>query len=170
MVWIYIVGVIVVVVGASAFFGAPYVPSKRRELRRMFESLYPVSATDTLLDIGSGDGLVLREASRRGAKAVGFEINPLFWLIGRLLSWGDKNVKIELCNAWSTPFPSDTTVVYAFAVQRDAKKLIRAMERNVVRQGRSLTLLCFGSPLEGRTPDRTFEAYFLYTFHPLHPK
>jgi len=167
--WIYIVGIVVVLLGASAFFGAPYVPTKRRELRRMFDELYPLSKKDTLLDIGSGDGVVLREASRRGARAVGFEISPIFWVVSKLLSLKNPQVSIKLCNAWSTPFPKDVTVVYAFAVERDAKKLVRAVQRAADTLNRPLVLICYGSPLASFRPTRSFEAYSLYTFQPLHP-
>lgn len=169
MIWPYTVGAIVVILGASVFFGAPYVPTKRRELQRMLDKLYVLSPKDIVLDIGSGDGVVLREVSRRGAKAVGYEIHPVYWTISRILSWSDKNVVPKLRNAWTTPFPDDVTLVYAFAVERDGKRLARTVQREANRLGRPLMLVCYGSPLAGHRPVRTFEAYTLYRFSPLHP-
>ncbi len=166
MVIAYIIGGIVVVLGASVFFGAPYVPTHRRDLRRMFDRLYPLSERDVLLDIGSGDGIVLREASRRGARAVGYEINPVYWGISRLLSWRDAKVSSRLRNAWTTPFPDDVTLVYAFAVARDGKRLKKLLQREAERLGRPLTLVCYGSPLPQVQPVEAFEAYFLYKFQP----
>lgn len=163
MAWLYIVGGIIVLLGASVFFGAPYVPTKRRELRRMFDILYPLSKNDVVLDIGSGDGVVLREVSRRGIRAVGYEIHPVYWLVSKVLSWGDRKVSVRLCNAWTTPFPDEVTLVYAFSVQRDSRKLVWTVRREAGRLGRPLTLVCYGSPIKGITPTRTYEAYFLYT-------
>ena len=100
MLWIYIVGSIIVFIGISAFFGAPYVPSHRKDVKRLFDELTPVGEGDTVLDIGSGDGLVLREASRRGARAVGYEIHPLFVGISRMASFGDEKVRVHWANAW----------------------------------------------------------------------
>ena len=168
--WIYFVGLVVLIIGMGAFFGAPYVPTKRRDLRRMFEELYPLSPHDTVLDLGSGDGLVLREVSRRKARAVGYEINPFFWALSRLLSFGDQNVEVVLCNGWLTPFPEDTTLVYTFSVLKDGRKLEHTMQREADRLGRPLVLVCYGSPLAGKKPYRTFEAYYLYEFEPLHLK
>ena len=74
----WIIGSLVVLVGISVFFGAPYVPSIRRDVRRLFDTEISLQPHDVVLDIGSGDGLVLREVSRRGAKAIGYEIHPLF--------------------------------------------------------------------------------------------
>lgn len=171
MIWLYSLGIIVVVLGASVFFGAPYVPTKRRELRRMFEHLRPLSSKDVLLDIGSGDGVVLREAAKRGIRrAVGYEIHPIFWAISKVAGWGNDTVQPMLRNAWTTPFPDDVTLVYAFAVQRDGRRLVRVMQREVERLGRPLELVCYASPLKGYTPVRTFEAYALYQFQPLHPR
>lgn len=168
--WIYFFGIIAIIIGIGAFFGAPYVPTRRRDLKRMFDELYPLSPHDVVLDLGSGDGLVLREVSRRKAQAVGYEINPLFWALSRLLSLGDANVEVVLCNGWVTPFPDETTLVYTFSVLKDGKRLERTVQREATRLGRPLTLVCYGSPLAGKKPYRTFEAFCLYEFEPLHLK
>ncbi|MFZ1250708.1 MAG: methyltransferase domain-containing protein [Candidatus Microsaccharimonas sp.] len=164
MLWIYIVGMIVVFVGISVFFGAPYVPTRKPDLVRMFDELAPIGKADVVLDLGSGDGLVLREASRRGARAVGYEIHPLFVGISKLWSFSDKNVTVKWANAWNEPFPDDVTLVYAFAVGRDGKKLMQKMQREADRLGRPLSVVCYGNPLPGREPVRTYEAYALYIF------
>lgn len=170
MIFVYIVGVLVCIVGAGAFFGAPYVPSKRGDVRRMFEALYVLSPEDTLLDIGSGDGVVLREASRRGARAIGYEINPVFYLVSRWFLRSSPRANVRWANAWRTPFPDSTTVVYIFSVHKDGPRVIRTLQAETNRLGRSLVLLCYGNPLPGYTPAETYEAYFLYIFQPLHLK
>lgn len=168
MLGVYILGAIFVFIGMSVFFGAPYVPSRRRDVRRMFDTLRPLDKTDVVLDIGSGDGVVLREVSKRGATAVGYEIHPLFVGISKTLSRGDARVRIELTNAWFAPFPDDVTVVYAFSVGRDGARLKRKVQSEAQRLHRELILICYGNPLPGLQPDRRFEAYLLYTFQPLH--
>lgn len=170
MLWLYLVGAIVVFVGLSVFFGAPYVPSHRKDIRRLFDDLTPISSDDVVLDLGSGDGVVLREVSRRGAKAVGFEIHPLFVGISKLLSLGDKNVFVRWVNGWITPFPDDTTLVYAFAVGRDGNRLKKTMQREVNRLERPLRLVCYGNALPGISYERLEGAYYLYIFTPLHLK
>lgn len=166
--WVYLVGLLVVFVGLSAFFGAPYVPTRRRDLRRLFDELYPLTPNDVVLDIGSGDGVVLREVSRRGARAVGYEIHPLFYGISKLLSRTDKRVRVALVNAWAAPFPNDVTMVYAFSVGRDGKRLEAKVQQETNRLARPLTFVCYGNALPGRAPTREFEAYYLYAFEPLH--
>ncbi|HWT40501.1 MAG TPA: methyltransferase domain-containing protein [Dongiaceae bacterium] len=164
--WILVGGCLVVLVGTGAFFGAPYVPTKRRDLRRMFDALYKLTKDDVVLDIGSGDGIVLRETRRMGAQAVGYEINPFFVLLSRVLSWGDKAVAIRWANAFTAPFPDNVTFIYAFAVGRDGKRLARKVQREADRLHRPLLLVCYGNPLPNKEPAQTFEAYCLYRFLP----
>ncbi len=98
--WLWLLGGLVVVFGIVVFRGAPYVPSQRRQLAIAFDELYPLGHTDMLVDIGSGDGIVLREATRRGAKAVGYELNPILVIISKLLSRNDVRVRVELADFW----------------------------------------------------------------------
>lgn len=168
MLWIYLIGTIVIFIGISAFFGAPYVPSHRKDVKRLFDELAPVSEGDVVLDIGSGDGLVLREVSRRGAKAVGYEIHPLFVGISKLASLGDSRVQVRWANAWTAPFPKSVTLIYAFAVGRDGQKLAEKVQSEADLLRRPLTLVSYGNALPGIEPVRSFEAYHLYVFEPLH--
>ncbi len=167
MVWIYVAGAIVVLLGFSVFFGAPYVPSRRRDLTRMFDNLYPLSTSDVVIDVGSGDGVILREASRRGAKAIGYEISPLLVGISKWLSRHDDKVTVSMANFWQATFPEETTVIYAFSVERDANKLQKKIQNEANRLQKPLTLICYGSPLPKIKALRTFEAYHLYQFYPL---
>jgi SAM-dependent methyltransferase len=170
MIWVYLAGCVALLLGMSVFFGAPYVPSRRRDVRRLFDEAIPLDDTDVVLDLGSGDGLVLREVSRRGARAVGYEIHPLFVGISRLLSWRDPKIAIKWVNGWREPFPETTTIIYAFSVNRDGKRLARTVQREATRLRRPLKLICYGSPLQGISPMATFEAYFIYLIEPLHLK
>ena len=168
-IWVYSIGFLAIVFGFGAFFGAPYVPTKRRDAERLFKELNPLSGQDVLLDLGSGDGLVLRAARRSGAgRAVGYEINPLFYGISRLISWRDSAVEVKLTNTWVTNFPDDVTVVYIFSVNKDGKRLERLMQREVERLGRGVTLICYGNPLPTIPATDQFEAYSRYAFRPLH--
>jgi hypothetical protein len=167
MILAYIVGALILLLGFSVFFGAPYVPSRRRDLRRMFDNLYPLSSSDVLIDVGSGDGIILREVSRRGARAIGYEISPLLVAISKWLSRRDERVSILLANFWQTSFPESATVIYAFSVERDANKLKKKIQDEANRLRKPLTLICYGSPLPKTTELRSFEAYHLYQFHPL---
>ena len=170
MIVFYIIGAIIVLIGISVFFGAPYVPSLKKDVKQAFDDLAPIGPGDTVLDIGSGDGVVLREVSRRGAQAIGYEIHPLFVAISRALSWGDKRVSILWANAWTAPFPKKVTLVYAFSTGRDGVRLARKLQKEADALGKPLPLVCYGNPLPERTALREVGAYYLYVFEPLHLK
>ncbi len=61
--------------------GAMFHPSARIRVKTFLDNV-PMKKGDLLIDIGCGDGRVLREANRRyGVRAVGFEINPLAYCL-----------------------------------------------------------------------------------------
>ena len=72
-----IVIILCVFFGLVVFRGAPYVPSKKTYINQAFSDLYPLTDKDVLVDVGSGDGVVLRSATKFGALAIGYEINPI---------------------------------------------------------------------------------------------
>jgi hypothetical protein len=166
---VFVVSLLAIFFGLVVFIGAPYVPSQRKYVRRAFEHL-GLGAKDVLVDIGSGDGVVLRIAASYGAKAVGYEINPVLVVLTRLLSLRNRRVVVKLQNTWTTTLPDDVTIIYAFAVQRDERKLQSLVQREADRLGRPLRLMCLGSPFRGVTAVETFEAYHVYLFRPLQSK
>lgn len=169
MSWIFLsFATVVLLYGFVVFFGAPYVPSKKKDLNKALDTLYPVSKGDVLIDIGSGDGIVLRAAARRGAKAIGYELNPILVYISRFLSRRYKNISVKTANFWFKPLPTDTTVVYVFAVSRDITKLAKKVQNEATKLGRPLKLISYGCDIPGMTPEKTCGAHSLYTFAPLH--
>lgn len=166
MIGLIVIGIIVGVFALTVFVGAPYVPSHSRDVARLFEALR-LGKKDYVVDIGSGDGRVLRQAMRRGARATGYEINPLLALISKLL---DVRSDVRLANFWTANLPRETTLVYAFSVKRDRKRLEQKVQREANRLGRPLRLACYGSPLAGRRPDEVVGAFSIYRFNPLQSK
>ena len=168
MIWLIICAVIVLA-GFVVFFGAPYVPSQKKYIRRAFDH-FGIDASDTVVDIGSGDGVVLRIAAEYGARAVGYEIHPALVVISRMLSRRNPRITTQLTNAWYAVLPDSTTFVYAFSVSRDEEKLTKLIQREANRLDRPLKLLSLGSPFGARAADETFDAYYLYIFQPLQLK
>jgi hypothetical protein len=164
----WILFAIILVFGFVVFRGAPYVPSQKRYLLQALTELYPLGAKDTLVDVGSGDGIVLRMAARLGARAVGYELNPVLVVISRFWSRTQSNVAVHLADFWLSRLPETTTVIYVFMVTRDVKKMIKKMQTEANRIGHPLRVISYGNKLGDKPVDATLGAYFLYTFHPLH--
>lgn len=170
-IFLIILSAIALLLGFVVFFGAPYVPSRKRLLYAAFTELRPLLDTDVLLDLGSGDGVVLREAVRAGAgRAVGFELNPLLVLIANWLSRSDKRVSTRIANIWRVSFPVDVTLIYIFAEDRDIKKIDQRIQSEVNRLNRSIEVMSFAFKLPNRIPKAESKSYFLYKVNPLQSK
>lgn len=154
--------------GFVVFWGAPYVPSHRREAEKAFEVLWPLSKKDLLVDLGSGDGVILRLAARKGAKAIGYELNPLLVLLSRLLSRRFSIVEVHTANFWQRHLPKKTTVVYVFSVTRDMAKLEAKLQAEANYQGRAFQLVLYAMKLPTKKPAGIHRAHTLYMFTPLH--
>ncbi|UCF92769.1 MAG: class I SAM-dependent methyltransferase [Desulfobacterales bacterium] len=93
--------------------GAVYVSSSRVRIAAFLDAV-PMPAGQLLIDLGCGDGRVLRQArARYDVRAVGYEINPLAYLQARLRCWGLKDVGIRRQNFWRTRL-SEADVVFCY--------------------------------------------------------
>ena len=74
--------------------GALYVSTSRVRVAAFIDAV-PMKAGQLLVDIGCGDGRVLRMARKRyDVKTVGYEVNLLAYIKARLLCLGDRGIKI----------------------------------------------------------------------------
>jgi len=167
MIFIGIVIALVFAFGFVVFRGAPYVPSHRKEAIGAFDELYKIGNKDVLVDVGSGDGIILRLAARRGARAIGYELNPILVVISRFLSRKNKKVRVVLTDFWLKNLPNNTTIVYAFTVSRDSKKLAEKLQSEATRLNRDVYLMTYGAPLKQKTELRKRRGHHLYLFSPL---
>lgn len=114
-------------------FGAPWLPSSRRDIHQML-ALAELQPGEIVYDLGSGDGRVLIAATRDfDARAVGIEIDPLrlTWsrLRARLVGLGDQVTVI-----WGDLFSADISeadVVVVFLRQDTNVKLMRKLRREL---------------------------------------
>lgn len=166
---LWIICILIAAFGGVALVGAPYVPSLKRDIKRAFDDLYALSPTDVLVDMGCGDGVVLREAARRGASAVGYELNPFMTLAAKLLCRRYARVRVVQANFWRIEVPNDTTIVYTFGDSRDIERMAQWVEAQATRLGRPLYFMSYGFRLQARQPMRESGAHILYCIAPLQP-
>lgn len=166
--WLGVLFAGIILVGFVAFTGAPYVPSKRADVQRAFTELYPLSSDDVLVDIGSGDGVVLRVASRRGARAIGYEIHPLLVWLSRWLSRHDDQVSVRAANFWKTALPPDVTVVYTFGEVRDINRMYRYVQSAATDLRREIAFISYAFEVTSVDAEKTVGAHHLYRIRPLH--
>lgn len=158
---------LVAMFGLVAFKGAPYVPTKRKPLQRAFDHLYQLSTKDLLVDIGSGDGVVLRIAAARGARSVGYEINPLLVIVSRLLSRSSL-ITVQLANYWNVTFPPETTIVYTFGDSRDIVKMYKKAEDAAYEHKKIIYFMSFGFNVPTKKHVKYDGHFYLYKINYLH--
>lgn len=164
----WILGVILfvfLIFGLTAITGAPYVPSLNQEIEIAFKKLYKLGKKDLLVDLGSGDGKVLKAATLCGAKAVGVEINPFLVLWTKLKY---KKVKVFCKNMFRFKLPENTTVVYVFGDSRDIKKIVKYIQEEATRLKKPLFLISLAFEAESSKVEfiKSESVYFLYKVLP----
>lgn len=79
----------------------PFVPTSRRVAEEMVR-FADLTGTETIYDLGAGDGRILIAAKRLhpGLRAIGWEFVPTVWLLGKLrIWWSGQEVAFKLGNA-----------------------------------------------------------------------
>jgi SAM-dependent methyltransferase len=152
---------VVLCFAAVCFVGAPFVPTRKKWAAEALK-LVDFDKNDLAVDLGSGSGTVLKLLADQGVRSVGYELNPILWLVSKLRFWGNDLAKVKFINFWVQDLPSETTVVYVFAVVRDAKKL----EKHFTNQAKNkkLKVITFGFELPVKKPVKRTKSAFLYQF------
>lgn len=93
--------------------GALYVSTSRVRISAFMEAV-PMKPGELLVDIGCGDGRVLRQAGKlAGVRALGYELNPLVYLKARCLCLGRKNIEIKRRDFWGEDL-SGADVIFCY--------------------------------------------------------
>ncbi len=129
--------------------GALYVSTARARVSAYLETVAPEPG-QLLVDLGCGDGRVLRCASRHyRVYAQGYELNPLAYLKARLLSAGYADVAIHRKNFWKADLSSaDIVCCYLFP---DVMTRLAGKLREELKPG--ATVVSCNFPLPGFHPD-----------------
>lgn len=161
--WVYIVCITVIFLfGFVIFFGAPYLPTLKRQQQVILELTNP-KKDQTVLELGSGDGAVMLFLAKQGIKVVGIELNPILFIISyvRLLPYR-KYAKVKWGNFWKTSF-SSYDVLYVFLqdrfMERLHKKIVSEIKKPVI-------LASFTFRMPNKTPDSEREGIFVYKYLP----
>jgi trans-aconitate methyltransferase len=102
--------------------GALYVSTTRARIAA-FIAAVPMKTGQVLVDLGCGDGCVLRNVRRRyNIKAIGFEVNLLAYLKAQVLSLGLKSIDIRFKNFWSQNL-AEADVVFCYLFPDVMQKL-----------------------------------------------
>jgi SAM-dependent methyltransferase len=142
-------------------FGAPFLPTLKRQVPKAVE-LLDLKPGQTLIELGSGDGRVLIYAAQAGLYVVGFELNPILalysWL--RTRKYG-KKVKIIWGNYWKKEWP-DADGIFVFLLDPYMEKLNKKI---IQRYKKKVRLVSFAFKIPSRKHDEEFHGMYLYKYN-----
>jgi hypothetical protein len=163
--WI-IIGCILLLFGAVVFRGAPYVPTLRRSVHTGLDML-DLGKNDLIIDLGSGDGVVLKAAAQRGWRALGYEINPLLCIVAwlRCLPY-KRQVKVRLRDFWLTELPQDAKAIFVFLAGPHMSHLARKLDAIMQNRHDSLQVVSYGFAIPGYLPKKMAGGMYLYELKP----
>lgn len=147
------------------FLGAPYVPSKTKQLSRFLKSLN-IPKTGKFVDIGSGDGSVVKLVARQyGKSAIGVELNPFLVLVSkaRLLRYRTL-AKVYYGNMWDWDIPAGTNVIYAFVMPKFMTRLKQKIETEA---NQPVLVITYSFKFPGLKPSKESDGFLAYTIKPL---
>jgi hypothetical protein len=143
----------------TAISGAPWVPVRRFDVKQLLDDA-GVSQGTYYVELGSGDGRLLKAAARRGAKVVGYELNPLLWLISWCRTLGYKNCTVRLADFWRADL-AQADVVMAFLVPRTMPKLDSKAAKEMKPTAQLISYI-FAIP--GKKPLKRGKSWLIYDY------
>lgn len=140
--------------------GAPFVKSGKKNILAMLD-LAKIAPGEKIVDLGSGDGALCIEAARKGATAIGIEINPFLVRISR---WRAKRAGVAERasflkeNFWNYPL-GDINVVLLYLWPETLERLKDKLGRELVSGSR---VVSNNFPIKGWTPVAEKNHVYLY--------
>lgn len=142
-------------------FGAPFVPTLKGRVPVAMK-LLNLKKGQTLLELGSGDGRVLRAAAEAGLNAVGYELNPILVLYSRIrLLKYRKQTKVIWGSFWNKPWP-EADGIFAFILQPFMERMDEKIKAEYGKKG--IKLVSFGYQIKSRKADKVMGDLYLYRY------
>lgn len=141
-------------------FGAPYLPTMRRQVGVALD-LLDLEPGQLLLELGCGDGKVLQAAAQRGIRCVGYELNPLLVVVCWLRLWRYRRlVRVVWGNYWRADWPR-ADAVFGFILPKFMSKL----DAKIISEHRGpLKVVSFAFPIPHKKLVRSDEGVYLYHY------
>ena len=114
----------------KAMLGAPFVPTPKKTMLRMFE-IAKLKKGQKVYDLGCGDGRFVRFASRKAdARAVGIELNPALYLYSKIKSLFHPNETILYQDLFKADL-RDADVVICYLLPKTMHKIENKLQQEL---------------------------------------
>lgn len=144
---------------AVLLFGAPYLPTRKRQAQEALD-LLGLKKGEVFVDLGCGDGVMLVHAAKRGLVAHGYELNPLVWLVAWLRCFRYKNAHVHLKNYWNVDLPKETKGIYVFLLDPFMERL----DKKLGQEAEGVKLVSYTFKIPGKKSIATKNALNLYKY------
>lgn len=161
MFWvILIITAILLCFGYVLLFGAPYLPTLNLQVETTIK-LANLSPGQTVIELGCGDGRVMAAFAKKGVKSIGYELNPIMFVICwlRLRRYGDL-AQVRFGNFWQKTWPP-ADVIYTFLLSKYMTRLDQSLESY---EHKPVTLISYAFKISGRRPDKSKNGLFVYIY------
>lgn len=115
-------------------FGAPYLPTLKQQ-QKIALKLLNLKPGQMMIEPGCGDGRMLLAAAKKGILSQGYEINPILFVVAKIVTWRYKNLAtVKYGNFWLQNWPK-ADGIYVFLLQKYMpdlnNKIIQSKLKNV---------------------------------------
>ena len=140
--------------------GAPYLPTLKRQVETALD-LANLKKGQTLLELGCGDGRMLIAAARRDIKTIGYEINPILFIVARLRTRKYRSlVRVVWGNYWRLEWPK-ADCIFVFLIGRYMSRLDKQI---MAYKTRPLKLVSFAFTIPGKKATASRDGVHLYHY------
>lgn len=158
------VAIVVLCFGFVVFIGAPYLPTLDAQASEAL-AMIDLKPGDTLLELGSGDGKVMRLAAAADLNVVGYEINPILVIVSRLRTWRyRKQVTVVWGDFWQTKNWPEADGIFTFLLPKYMKKLDTKIIQWQVEKYKPIRLVSFAFVIPDKQPTRQSKSVYLYEY------
>ena len=154
--------VLVLTIGGFAvggIAGAPWVPTFRKDIHALLDDC-GLKKSGKLIELGCGDGRLVKAAAKRGIQVTGYEINPLLFLFAWARNLGYPNAHVRLGNFWNKDW-SQADAVITFLIPRSMGKIEAKAEKELKPDSR---LISYVFPLPNKKPAHKRLCWFVYDY------
>lgn len=155
-----------VIVGAfffviDMFLDLPYVATKKEKLQTIIK-LANIKKKETVVDLGSGDGRLLYLAAEKGAKAIGYEINPYLVFYTRIRA---KLKRLQITVLKQDLWKADlkvADVIFVYGRGETMKKFEDFVFKNTRKETRVIVNTDLTKPFPTKKPKKVENNIYLY--------
>lgn len=146
--------------GFVLLYGAPYLPTLPSQIETTLK-LANLKPGQKVIELGCGDGRVMVAFAKQGVNVVGYELNPILFLICwlRLRPYSDL-ASVHFGNFWNKSWPA-ADLIYTFLLTRYMSRLEQALSSYPKRPVR---LISYAFELPNLRPAKQKNGLFLYIF------